>query len=863
MRRAFLCALSYLLTFGIAEAAPFAHFLEPGFPFAEIVVDARHLGHGFPSDNLTPRGVVVRLAEDTYIAYDTDLLRVAVAWKGGFLSEESLATMSYHHAKKKKGGGQAVLPAVIGDAIVASGLYPGVQIGDSAVLRDPRPPGEDPREIGRGAMPPGMGRWLGAEVMGERVLLNYEIGGIPISESPFVTAGGVIGRSLRIGRHPDHKITLLLGRGPSRVYTVMDGARPARLDAPPDQPHTLTLDTAERDHSLVILYGELEPGDLRPPPLRDPSIAHWREVITTRGELGSAATDYVVDRIPLPEDNPQRRNVRPSGIDFFPDGRAAVVTYDGDVWIVSGLDAGLGEVRWKRFAGGMHEPNSVRIRDGKDIFVCGRNGITELIDRDDDGEADIYRNHCSDFWQSAETRDFNHSMAIARDGSFFITKGGQQNDLPSKHSGRALHISPDGKRVQVFASGLRNAYLGIRPGTDEIYASDQQGHWVPTTPLHRIVEGGYYGFKPAAPWGAPEPAITPPLCWIPHAVAGSGLGPVWADPERFGPLSDSLIFLDFRQPGLLRTYLDDHLGQAASVPMTAQFDFPLLKGAINPVDGQLYLVGFQIWGTSAEKIRGMARLRYTRRPSLLPVRVAAGKNAICLRFDQALDPSFARFNVRRWNYRRSSGYGSGHFRPDGKAGEEILRHGGVRFSPDRRSVLVATPELSPVQQLAVSFELKTSSGEHFANSAYLTLHETHPLELGQEGFPGLDLEALAAEAAVEPSGGQEPAASPSAERGAHVYQAIGCSACHSVDGSTNGKSGPTWKGLAGSQRRLLDGGSAEATTEYLRESILDPTAKVTRGYNPKDVGMPSYRGILSESDVESVILFIESLTGEG
>ena len=78
-----------------ADEPEFAHFLEPGFPFAEIVVDARHLGEGFPKDNLTPRGLVVRLADDTYIAYDTDLCRVAVAWKGGFLTEESLATMSY------------------------------------------------------------------------------------------------------------------------------------------------------------------------------------------------------------------------------------------------------------------------------------------------------------------------------------------------------------------------------------------------------------------------------------------------------------------------------------------------------------------------------------------------------------------------------------------------------------------------------------------------------------------------------------------------------------------------------------------------------------------------------------------------
>ena len=680
MRQTFLPALSCFLTFCFAEARGFDHFLEPGFPFAEIVVDARELGDGFPEDNLTPRGLVVRLAEDTYIAYDTDLLRVAVAWKGGFLTEESLATMSYEDPKKKKGGGQKVVPAVIGDAIVANGLYPGVQLGQSPRFGDPRPPGEDPREIGRGALPEGMGRWIGAEVIGDRVRLMYEIGGVTISEMPWITAGGAIARSLLVGRHPEQALSLVLGSGPGSIYTLGGGGAPKLLQSRADEVPTLRLAAADEETALTVLYAEGLPGDAATPMPASPGQGHWNGVITTRGELGDDGSDYAVDQIGLPTDNPQRRNVRPSGIDFFPDGRAAVVTYDGDVWIVSGLDRGLESVSWKRFAGGLHEPNSIRIRGGKEIFVCGRNGITELIDTDGDGEANHYRNHCSKFWQSAETRDFAHSMVIAGDGSLFITKGGQQNDLPSKHSGRALRISADGEQVEVIASGLRNAYLCLRPGTDELYASDQQGHWVPATPVRRLVRGGYYGFKPAAPWGVPEPNIAAPLCWIPHAVAGSGLAPVWADKRRFGPLSDSLIYLDFRRPGLLRTYLDAHPGQAATVPMQTPFDFPLLKGAINPRDGQLYLVGFQIWGTSAEEIRGMARLRYTGKASLLPERVAAGRDAITLRFEQPLDPSFSKFNLRRWNYQRSSGYGSGHFRPDGKAGEEILRHGGVEFS---------------------------------------------------------------------------------------------------------------------------------------------------------------------------------------
>ena len=357
----------------------------------------------------------------------------------------------------------------------------------------------------------------------------------------------------------------------------------------------------------------------------------------------------------------------------------------------------------------------------------------------------------------------------------------------------------------------------------------------------------------------PEPPVTPPLCWIPHSVAGSGLGVVWSDKERFGPLSDSLIYIDFRRPGLMRTYLHDRKGQAASVPMPTKFDFPLLKGAVNPIDGQLYLVGFQIWGTNSDAVRGMARLRYTGKPSVLPTRVVAGKNAVALHFEQPLDPAVANVTARRWNYKRSRAYGPGHYRPDGRAGEELLKVGGVEFSEDRKSILIAMPELKPVHQLAVSYELKTAAGREFSNAAYLTLHEIAPLDLSEEGFPNADLAKLAA-ATNSQAPSQEPKP-PTIERGAVLYQAIGCSACHSVDGSSNGKSGPTWKGLAGSKRKLLSGETVEATNEYLRESILDPAAKVARGYNPKDVGMPSYRGILPDSDIESIVLYIQSLAG--
>ncbi|MDA7537517.1 c-type cytochrome [bacterium] len=852
-RYSLITAIS-LLSFGLTSAkeSAFAHFLEPGFPFCEITVDARKLGKGFPKDNLIPRGLVVRVAEDTYVAYDTDLCRMAVAWSGGFLTEESLALKAYHEPLAKKGGGQKILPSPIGTPLAATGLYPGIQLGTEPKLEDPRPAGKAEEEIGRGALPKGQVRWRSVEVIGKHVKIRYDIGETWIEEIPAAFGKKSFRRHFRIGAHPESALSLVLGNGHCEIAGKSSRARLTQREGM--QILTLPESTDMQTFTVVQSAQKIErelPWNVPPKDWGNASLL-WQNTIKTQGELAENNTDYVLDSIPLPMSNDERRNVRPIDI-AFADDYAVVVTFDGDLWKVSGLEGDLKEIEWRRIAGGLHEPSGVRIK-GDEIFVFGRNGVTKIIR--ENGRL-VYQNYSSDFWQSAETRDFAHSLDFDSKGQLFISKGGQQNDFPSKHSGRVLKIDHD-KKVSVFASGLRNVYFSFRPGTDEIYASDQQGHWVPATPIHRIVKGGYYGFQPAAPWGVPEPEVTSPLCWIPHTIAGSGLGVVWSDQKRFGPLSDSLLYLDYRRPGILRTYLNERDGQAASVLMPTEVDFPLLKGAINPADGQLYVLGFQIFSTNSKPIRGMGRLRYTGKPSVLPTRVIAGKNAVTLTFDQPLDSSVGTVTARRWNYQRSATYGSGHYRPDGKSGEELLPVSEIEFSEDRRSILVATPELSPVHQLAVSYELKTASGQSFSNAAYLTLHSTAPLDLKKEGFPNTDFSKLASTIGKAPEAAAE-VAKPTIQRGSVVYKAIGCAACHSIDGTTKGRSGPSWKGLSGSMRELMDGSKVKVTTEYLREAILDPAAKVAKGYNPKDVGMPSYKGIIPDSDIESLLLFIESL----
>jgi cytochrome c2 len=97
------------------------------------------------------------------------------------------------------------------------------------------------------------------------------------------------------------------------------------------------------------------------------------------------------------------------------------------------------------------------------------------------------------------------------------------------------------------------------------------------------------------------------------------------------------------------------------------------------------------------------------------------------------------------------------------------------------------------------------------------------------------------------------------EEGHRLATLMACVSCHSTDGTTIGKVGPTWKGLFGREVLLANGGKTVADEGYLRESITEPNARIVRGFDKSDTGMPSYQGVINDAQVEALILYIKSL----
>lgn len=883
--------------------SPYAEWTEPDLPFFSSVLDARDLGEGWPKDNLTPRGLILNLGHDIWACFDTDLLRISLIWQGEPgkppVTQVALAPGSYHLAGQKTKDGQEFLPKPIGKPWIASGIYPGWQVGEKPSFTDPRDPAPTKEEVGRGSL-------LNSAFLGIDKLhhdfpilgswgLKYSVASTPISDwwsIVSVTTKGAptaysINREVRIEPHKN-TFQLILGHlGANSKMQIIEYDPVAKKNSKILPPLTIegvdSVRIAAAEKVVYLRISHTSNSDNSAKPDTPAPFISRNRTVTTKAALSEAKDAYVLDDIPLPNPNPWKRNVRLADIAFLDDqGHATAVSFDGDVWLLSGLKGDLQDVQWKRFASGLHEPMSIVVKkeEGerrKDeraspdssflphpssfgIYVYDRNGIWKLKDTNGDGEADVYEMFCNRFAQTAETREFPNSMKLAPDGSFIISKGGQEGTTLGRDNGKVLRVSADGKSYETIGWGLRQPFVGVHPKTGLVTASDQQGNYVPSTPLHIIKDNQYYGFLtelvPEEKYPAP---IADPLTWIPHPVNSSGATQVWLTDAKMGTLNDELLHLGYNRPEIFRVLLNNRLSkpQAAVVPFVRSFDFPPLNAIVNPADGQLYIIGFQVWGTTAKRISGLARLRYTGEKRVLLKECIAMDKGVLLRFNEALDVKIAAdvasYSVERWNYQRTAKYGSPHLKLDGTSGQEWMMPSSAYVSTDGKTVFVGIPDMKPVMQMRVGWGLKSAEGLAAQNNAYFTPYALEKFDSTKEGFGEIQVDLTPRKAATVAT------VKPTVDEGQRLYQMIGCMACHSIDGSVTGKVGPTWKGLYGSNLEFKDNAKGVANEAYLRESITNPTAKIVKGYEKYDAGMPIYAGILNESQIESLVLYIKTL----
>ncbi|MEK6194543.1 MAG: hypothetical protein N2F24_10010, partial [Deltaproteobacteria bacterium] len=374
---------------------------------------------------------------------------------------------------------------------------------------------------------------------------------------------------------------------------------------------------------------------------------------------------------------------------------AVVTTYDGDVWIVTGIDDTLGKVTWSRYAAGIHEIFGCQIVDGK-ILVTTRSGIVCLHDYNNDGEADFYEQFFADPDFSLIYHGYNFDLIRDDDGYFYYSKNGQFTDIT--FSGGCYKISPDGKSYTMHGTGFRTPNgMGILPD-GRILMADNQGSWVPAGKISVIEPGKWYGGSGRRGEFKKHKTFAQPILWLPQDVDSSCGSQVWVDDKRFGPYGKGTLF--HTSCGIARAmmvFVDDDAQQTQASTQMFPFKFAsgIMRPRVTPKDGQVYVTGTRGWGVFAPDDGCLQRVRYTGKPEPTLVDVKARKGYIDLTFNQNVSIDAKSCQVSMWNYLWSKKYGSFKFsvrNPEVKTPDKV-EVSGVKAKGN--VIRISVPDLLP------------------------------------------------------------------------------------------------------------------------------------------------------------------------
>jgi len=662
------------------------------------------------------RALSVVLPHDTVICYDMDRFGPAALWTGGTLNFSRS-----HHTRHK--GNQPLSPAA----------RPGMQQLNQPGWIDPAGDKSLVEQID----------YHGRYQHGDRVVLSYTVDGRRVLESAwavdlsgavvvvrhFNIAEGKTSQAVLAGKPPqrkaaDGKIELdaalahgfhVIGKLDADWHSTDNGAvyfkLPARavdfaLAAVLPAPGVAARPSGI---SAKSINEAVKPLDLAPWTKGGP--ARYPRKLATQGSLGDGDAAYVNDTITLPNDNPWKSWMRLSDLAFFDDGTLAVATLPGDVWLVRGLDAKLDKVTWQRIATGLYEPLGLEVVDDV-IHVLGRDRITKLRDLNGDGETDFYENFYTLGTPGYGYHAFAFELQTDSEGNFYYAKGGRKAYGGGEDYNHVVRVSPDGKSSEPIAYGFRHPNgMGMSPD-GLITIADNEGDSIKGSGISAVVEGGYYGYGKATSGDRTQPA----LVWIPHSVDSSCGGQAWPG-ERFGPLAGNFVHTSYGKSAALYGMIqriDGKPVQAAVVKFPFRFMSGVMRPAVGPHDGQVYLAGLKGWDTNAVKDGCLNRIRYTGKPAYLVNRFEVAPQGVRLGFTCKLD-SAAAADIANYSVQVSSQIGKKAKYTDLKVTDAIV-------SDDGASVLLTASKLAPAKMIAITCNIKAADGADIRETIHGTIN---------------------------------------------------------------------------------------------------------------------------------------------
>lgn len=458
----------------------------------------------------------------------------------------------------------------------------------------------------------------------------------------------------------------------------------------------------------------------------------WDQSVTTTITPffdGGPSSPFATDILMAPEANPWLAQCRFTGLDFFSDGRIAVCSWDGDVWVVEG-PPGSTQLKWTRIASGLFQPLGLKILNDTIYLTC-RDQLAVLRDLNGDGETDSIECLNNDHQVTEHFHEFAMGLQTDADGSFYYAKSGRHAlEAVVPHHGTLLKVAHDGSRTEILANGFRAANGVCLNPDGSFVVTDQEGFWNPKNRINWVTlnpdgrpkfYGNMFGYHDVT--DSSDAAMEPPLCWITNAFDRSPGELLWVDSKKWGPLNGSLLNLSY---GYGKVFLVPHesvggrmQGGMIELPIPP-FPTGVMRGRFNPRDAQLYLCGMFAWAGSATYPGGLYRLRATGQPMHLPVELHAKKTGMELAFTEALSRESVKadnVHIKVWDLKRTANYGSQHYN------ERELTIRETQLSNDGKTLTILIPELAPTWCMEIRYSLQTNDGKPIEGIIHNTIHE--------------------------------------------------------------------------------------------------------------------------------------------
>lgn len=408
---------------------------------------------------------------------------------------------------------------------------------------------------------------------------------------------------------------------------------------------------------------------------------------------------------------------------------------DGKIWALTNTQGENPEaVTVTEVAAGLSEPLGMKFIGG-DLHVSQRNAITRLRDTNGDGYYET-KNNIGGGWLSNNYHQFNFGL-IERDGFAYTTLSTSINfDYPGLNGpnppnrGTLVRTNLATGEVSYLAGGLRTPN-GLCFGPEgEIFQTDNQGAWMPSSRLNHLQPGKFYGhYNSTADGGSPslfaDQAPSPPAVWFPqNEVANSPSQPL---PIPDGPFAGDLLVGDITLGGINRVSLEKVRGvwQGCIHRFTQGLEGGVNRLAWGP-NGTLYvgcIGGSGNWSWNGTTT-GLQRLTpKSGNPVTFEIaKVTATATGFEITYTKPVPEAAletpANFTVRQWSYLPTADYGGP------KIGEETLAVASATASADRTRVTLAIPGLEKGHVVYLKSDPLSDDGSAILSSeVWYTLNE--------------------------------------------------------------------------------------------------------------------------------------------